>query len=121
MPATDRLHGTLDALVLKSLTLGPRHGFGILRWIAERTGDVVRVEEGSLYPALYRMERDGWIDAEWGTTDLGRKAKFYSITPTGAVSSRPRRPSWRLHRRGHAGAESHMMKHSYARCRHCRA
>src|SRR6185369_4632486 len=83
MPATDRLHGTLDALVLKSLTLAPRHGFGILRWIAERTDDVVRVEEGSLYPALYRMERDGWIDAEWGVTDQGRRAKFYAITPKG--------------------------------------
>ena len=83
MPATDRLHGTLDALVLKSLTLAPRHGFGILRWIAERTDDVVRVEEGSLYPALYRMERDGWIDAEWGVTDQGRRAKFYAITPNG--------------------------------------
>jgi PadR family transcriptional regulator, regulatory protein PadR len=83
MPATDRLHGTLDALVLKSLTFGPRHGFGILRWIAERTGEVVRVEEGSLYPALYRMERDGWVEAEWGVTDQGRRAKFYSITPKG--------------------------------------
>ena len=83
MSTTDRLHGTLDALVLKALTLGPRHGFGILRWIAERTDEVVRVEEGSLYPALYRMERDGWIDAEWGVTDQGRRAKFYTITPKG--------------------------------------
>jgi PadR family transcriptional regulator, regulatory protein PadR len=83
MPATDRLHGTLDALVLKSLTQGQLHGFGILRWIADRTDDVVRVEEGSLYPALYRMERDGWLDAEWGFTDQGRRAKFYSITPKG--------------------------------------
>lgn len=83
MPPTDRLHGTLDALVLKSLSTGTLHGFGILRWIAERTDDVVRVEEGSLYPALYRMERDGWIDAEWGVSDQGRRAKFYSITPKG--------------------------------------
>jgi PadR family transcriptional regulator PadR len=83
MPATDRLHGTLDALVLKSLTSGSRHGFGILRWIAEHTGDVVHVEEGSLYPALYRMERDGWLDSEWGATDQGRRAKFYAITVKG--------------------------------------
>ena len=83
MPATDRLHGTLDALVLKALSLGPLHGFGILRWIAERTDDLVQVEEGSLYPALYRMERDGWIVAEWGATDQGRRAKFYSITAKG--------------------------------------
>jgi transcriptional regulator len=83
MPATDRLHGTLDALVLKALSSSTRHGFGILRWIAERTHDVVQVEEGSLYPALYRMERDGWIDAEWGITDQGRRAKFYAITVKG--------------------------------------
>jgi transcriptional regulator len=82
MPA-DRLHGTLDALVLKSLTLGPLHVFGILRWIADRTGDVVRVDERYLYPALYRMERDGWLDAEWGATDQGRRAKFYAITTKG--------------------------------------
>ncbi|MGE5101297.1 MAG: PadR family transcriptional regulator, partial [Deltaproteobacteria bacterium] len=83
MPVTDRLHGTLDALVLKALSLEPRHGFGILRWIAERTHDVVRVEEGSLYPALYRMERDGWLVAEWGVTDQGRRDTFYSITAKG--------------------------------------
>jgi len=83
MPATDRLYGTLDVLVLRSLTFGPRHGFGILRWISERTDDVVRVEEGSLYPALYRMERDNWIEAEWSVSDQGRRAKFYSITAKG--------------------------------------
>ena len=83
MPATDRLYGTLDVFVLRSLSFGPRHGFGILRWISERTADVVRVEEGSLYPALYRMERDGWIEAEWSVSDQGRRAKFYSITPKG--------------------------------------
>jgi transcriptional regulator len=83
MPATDRLYGTLDVLVLRSLTFGARHGFGILRWISERTDDVVRVEEGSLYPALYRMERDGWIDSEWSVSDQGRRAKFYAITAKG--------------------------------------
>jgi transcriptional regulator len=83
MPVTDRLHGTLDALVLKSLSVEPRHGFGILRWIADRTDDFVHVEEGSLYPALYRMERDDLLTAEWGLTDAGRRAKFYSITAKG--------------------------------------
>ena len=83
MSATDRLHGTLDALVLKSLTLGPRHGYGVVRWLRERSGDALIVEEGSLYPALYRMERDGWVEADWGTTELGRKAKFYTITHEG--------------------------------------
>jgi transcriptional regulator len=83
MPATERLHGTLDALVLKALTLGPRHGYGIVRWLGEKSGNALSVEEGSLYPALYRMERDGWIVSEWGTSELGRKAKFYTITTTG--------------------------------------
>lgn len=79
----DTLHGTLDLIVLKSLSLEPRHGYGIVRWLRERSRDGLRVEEGSLYPALYRMERDGWIEAEWGTSELGRKAKFYKITPKG--------------------------------------
>jgi transcriptional regulator len=84
MPTTtDRLHGTLDALVLKTLTFGPRHGYAIARWIREQTRDALSVEEGSLYPALYRMERDGWIDADWGTSELGRKAKVYTITDIG--------------------------------------
>jgi transcriptional regulator len=84
MPATkDRLHGTLDALILKTLTFGPRHGYAIVRWLREQTRDSLIVEEGSLYPALYRMERDGWIEADWGTSELGRKAKFYQITDKG--------------------------------------
>jgi transcriptional regulator len=77
------LHGTLDALVLKTLSWGSRHGYGIARWIEETTNEAVVVEEGSLYPALYRMERRGWIEAEWGTSELGRKAKFYRITAKG--------------------------------------
>lgn len=89
-PATDRLHGTLDALILKTLTFGPRHGYAIARWIREQTKDTLQVEEGSLYPALYRMERDGWIEADWGTSELGRKAKVYSITDTGRRQLRTR-------------------------------
>jgi len=83
MTATDRLHGTLDSLVLKALSTQPRHGYGIVCWIRERSDDAVVVEDGSLYPALYRMERDSWIEAEWGTSELGRKAKFYTITAKG--------------------------------------
>jgi transcriptional regulator len=79
----DRLHGTLDALILKTLTFGPRHGYAIASWLRERTDEELRVEDGSLYPALYRMERDGLIDAEWDTTESGRKAKFYSLTDQG--------------------------------------
>lgn len=79
----DQLHGTLDALILKTLTFGPRHGYAIVKWLREQTQDKLQVEEGSLYPALYRMERDGWIEADWGTSELGRRAKFYSITDVG--------------------------------------
>lgn len=77
------LYGTLDALVLKTLSFGPRHGYAIVRWLKEHTQDALEVEEGSLYPALYRMERDGWIEAKWGMSELGRRAKFYSITDKG--------------------------------------
>ena len=83
MATKDRLHGTLDALILKTLTFGPRHGYAIVRWLHDQSGNTLQVEEGSLYPALYRMERDGWIEAEWGTSELGRKAKFYRLTAKG--------------------------------------
>jgi PadR family transcriptional regulator PadR len=79
----DRLHGTLDALVLKTLTWGPRHGYGISRWLRDSSGEAIQVEEGSLYPALYRMERAGWIEAEWGTSELGRRVRFYKLTAAG--------------------------------------
>jgi transcriptional regulator len=82
-PARDRLHGTLDALILKTLSWGPRHGYAITRWLRETSGDAIQVEEGSLYPALYRMERQKWIAAEWGTSELGRRARFYRLTPKG--------------------------------------
>jgi PadR family transcriptional regulator PadR len=81
--STELLHGTLDTLVLKTLSWGPRHGYAIARWIEEITDDALRIEEGSLYPALYRMERRGWIEAEWGLSDNNRKVKFYRLTPAG--------------------------------------
>ena len=77
------LHGTLDALILKTLSWGVRHGYGIAKWIEEATDEAVVVEEGSLYPALYRLERRGLIEADWGVSELGRKAKFYRITAKG--------------------------------------
>jgi len=77
------LRGALDALVLKALTWGPTHGYGVARWIESVTDDALRIEEGSLYPALYRIERHGWIESEWGVSDTGRKAKFYRLTPAG--------------------------------------
>jgi transcriptional regulator len=81
--STELLHGTLDALVLKTLSWGPRHGYAIARWIEEITADALRIEEGSLYPALYRLERRGWIEAEWGLSDNNRKVKFYQLTTAG--------------------------------------
>jgi PadR family transcriptional regulator, regulatory protein PadR len=79
----DRLHGTLDALILKALTSGPRHGYAITRWLRDASAEAIQVEEGSLYPALYRLERRGLIAAEWGTSELGRKARFYRLTAAG--------------------------------------
>jgi transcriptional regulator len=81
--SNELLHGTLDTLILKTLAAGPRHGYAIARWLEEGTGDLLQIEDGSLYPALYRMEHRGWIAAEWGTSELGRKAKFYRLTAVG--------------------------------------
>ena len=81
--APELLHGTLDTLVLKTLVAGRLHGYGIARAIENATESVVDVEEGSLYPALYRMERKGWIDAEWGTSENNRRARFYGLTRAG--------------------------------------
>jgi transcriptional regulator len=81
--STELLHGTLDTVVLKTLTGGRRHGYGIARAIEDATEGVVTIEDGSLYPALYRLERKGWVDAEWGVSELGRRAKFYRLTAKG--------------------------------------
>jgi PadR family transcriptional regulator, regulatory protein PadR len=82
-PAVDLLQGTLDLIVLKTLSWGPMHGFGIARWIQRTTEDALQVEEGSLYPALYRMENRGWIKASWALTENGRRAKYYRLTTAG--------------------------------------
>ena len=79
----DLLRGTLDPLILKTLSLGARHGYGIARWLEQTSADVLAIEEGSLYPALYRLEKRGWVSAEWGTSELGRRAKFYRLTKAG--------------------------------------
>jgi len=80
---TELLHGTLDALILKTLAWGPRHGYAIARWIEGAGSEVLRIEEGSLYPALYRLERKGWIEAEWGLSETKRRVKFYRLTDAG--------------------------------------
>ncbi|MEP6836232.1 MAG: PadR family transcriptional regulator [Gemmatimonas sp.] len=77
------LQGSLDILVLKTLSWGPLHGFGIARWIQRITDDALQVEEGSLYPALYRMENRGWLAADWGITENNRRAKYYRLTAAG--------------------------------------
>ncbi len=89
------LHGALDALILKTLTRGPSHGYAIARFVETSTGDAVLVEEGSLYPALYRLERRGWVDAEWGTSELGRRAKLYSLTAAGRKRLAEETATWR--------------------------
>ena len=77
------LQGTLDLLVLKTLAWGPTHGYGVARWIQHITDDVLTVEEGSLYPALHRLEKRGLVTSWWGLSENKRRAKYYEITPTG--------------------------------------
>jgi PadR family transcriptional regulator, regulatory protein PadR len=91
---TELLHGTLDTLILKTLSWGPRHGYGIARWIQDTTDDALEIGEGSLYPALYRMERKGWIEAEWGVSETGRDVKFYRLTSTGRVRLKLELAQW---------------------------
>lgn len=82
-PSTDLLQGTLDVLILKTLALQPMHGWGIAFRIQQISRDVLQVGQGSLYPALHRLEYKGWIDSYWGTSENNRKAKFYSLTIAG--------------------------------------
>ena len=89
------LQGTLELLVLKTLSWGPMHGYGIASWIESATGDVLRVEEGSLYPALYRMARKGWIEAEWGISENNRKAKYYRLTREGRRQFQEQTSGWK--------------------------
>jgi PadR family transcriptional regulator len=77
------LQGTLDMLILKALFLGPLHGYGIGQRIAQISGDELKIEEGSLYPGLYRLERRGWIESEWDVSDNNQRAKFYKLTRAG--------------------------------------
>jgi len=82
-PRNDLLQGTLDALVLRILALGPQHGWGVAQRIRQMSDQVLEVQQGSLYPALHRLERGGWIAASWGTSENNRRAKFYRLTPEG--------------------------------------
>ena len=96
MPTTkaELLQGTLDLLILKTLTVAPMHGYSIVQRIQQRSDDVLVVEEGSLYPCLYRMEEKGWIAAEWGKSENNRRAKFYSLTREGKKQLERELRSW---------------------------
>jgi transcriptional regulator len=88
------LQGTVELLVLKTLSWGPMHGYGIASWIESATEDALSVEEGSLYPALYRMSRKGWIKAQWGITENNRRAKYYQLTAEGRRQFRDQTSGW---------------------------
>jgi PadR family transcriptional regulator, regulatory protein PadR len=101
MPATkaELLQGTLDLLILKTISAGPMHGYSIAQRIQQHSDDVLVVEEGSLYPCLYRMEEKGWIAAEWGKSENNRRAKFYSLTRSGRKQLEEETALWeRVHR-----------------------
>ena len=91
----DLLQGTLDLLILKALALGPMHGFGVSIRIQQLSKDALQVQQGSLYPALHRLEQQGWITSDWGISDNNRKAKFYSLTKAGRRQLVEERENWR--------------------------
>lgn len=92
---TDILRGTLDLLILKALTWGPRHGYDVARWIQSATGDVLDVSEGSLYPALHRLEERGRIEASWGVSENNRRARYYQLTANGRAQFKEETARWR--------------------------
>ena len=91
---TELLHGTLEVMILKTLTWGRMHGYGIGRWIEQQGGTALRVEEGSLYPALYRLEKKRWIDSEWGLSEKNRRAKYYRLTTAGRAALKANATLW---------------------------
>jgi transcriptional regulator len=94
MPSADLIPGTLDLLILKAVSLGPLHGYGVLLRIEQITRGALLVEQGALYPALYRLEHQGLLDGEWGTSENNRRAKFYSLTGAGMKRLRDETESW---------------------------
>ena len=93
----DLLRSSLDLLVLKALSWGPMHGYGISEWIGGATASLLLLEEGTLYPALHRLERRGWIASEWGVSENNRRAKFYKLTVGGRARFRAQAPLWHRH------------------------
>jgi len=95
--ATERIdlpQGTLDLLILRTLSLGPQHGWAISERVQQISGDVLRIQQGSLYPALHRLERRGWIKAKWGASENNRRAKYYELTKAGQKQLRTEQDAW---------------------------
>src|SRR5215831_1577254 len=90
----DLVQGTLDLLILKAIAREPKHGWGIAKRIQQISDDVLQVQQGSLYPALHRLEQKAWIKAKWTESDTGRKAKYYSLTPAGRVQLEKETANW---------------------------
>ena len=100
----DLLRSSLDLLILKALSWGPRHGYAVAEWIEYATDDALSVEEGTLYPALHRLERKGWVESDWGISDKQRRAKFYRLTAAGRAQFRAEAPTWHRHAEAIAAA-----------------
>jgi transcriptional regulator len=94
MPDAELLPGTLDLLILKTVSLGPQHGYGILLRIQQISGQALKIEQGALYPALYKLETRGELNAEWGVSENNRRAKFYKLTPAGRKRLREEVSGW---------------------------
>ena len=92
---TDLLQGTLDLLILKTLSLGPQHGWGVAQRLEQTSRNLFQINQGSLYPALHRLEEQGWIESEWGVSDNNRRAKFYALTADGRAQLERETASWR--------------------------
>jgi len=90
----DLLQGTLDMLILKAVSLGPLHGYGIIQRIHQMSGEMLQVEQGSLYPALYRIEQRGWVSSQWEVNETGRRAKFYTLSEAGWSHLEAEEASW---------------------------
>ena len=93
-PKSELLQGTLDMLILKVVALGPTHGYAIAQRLQQMSQDVLQVQQGSLYPALHRLEKRGWVKAEWAASDTGREARFYSLTRLGRKQLAEQRENW---------------------------
>ena len=95
-PKADLLQGTLDLLILKALSLGPLHGYGVIQRIRQMSGEMLFVEQGALYPALYRIEQKAWVSSRWAVNETGRRAKFYRLTVSGRKQLSVEEESWDL-------------------------